>query len=128
MTDQVKIQSEVESEVKELQVVQRDMQKLVDARQKLVEQQNEVALVLKEIELLEEGANVYKLVGPVLVKQSASEAKMNVTKRLEFITKELRKTEELIKANETKQLNYRSKIMKLQEAYYKAVTGQNPKQ
>ena len=44
--------------------------------------------ILQELDILEEGAVVYKLVGPVLVKQDASEAKMTVEKRLEYITKE----------------------------------------
>ena len=32
---------------------------------------------------------VYKLIGPVLVKQDQAEAKANVAKRLEFITSEM---------------------------------------
>ena len=32
---------------------------------------------------------VYKLIGPVLVKQDQAEAKANVEKRLEFITSEM---------------------------------------
>ena len=42
----------------------------------------------QELELISEDANVYKLVGPVLVKQDMMEAKANVSKRLEFINKE----------------------------------------
>ena len=128
MTDAVRIQSEVEREVKAMQEIQRETQKLVESRQKLVEQQNEVALVSKEIHLLEDGANVFKLVGPVLVKQTLAEAKGTVDKRLEFINKELRKSEGLIKESETKQVNLRNKIVKLQETYYKAMTGRDAKQ
>lgn len=32
---------------------------------------------------------IYKLIGPVLVKQSLDEAKQNVTKRIDYITGEL---------------------------------------
>lgn len=39
--------------------------------------------------MLAEDANVYKLVGPVLLKQERSEAVMAVTSRLEFIDKEM---------------------------------------
>lgn len=39
--------------------------------------------------ILDEDANVYKLVGPVLVKQDPVEAKANVSKRLDFINGEL---------------------------------------
>lgn len=46
-------------------------------------------LSLQELELLEDDANVFKLIGPVLVKQDLAEAKANVNKRLEYITAEL---------------------------------------
>jgi|AntAceMinimDraft_5_1070358.scaffolds.fasta_scaffold06758_5 hypothetical protein len=42
----------------------------------------------QELEKLEEDANVFKLIGPVLIKQDLVEAKSNVGKRLEFITNE----------------------------------------
>lgn len=46
-------------------------------------------LVPQELELLNDGANVYKLIGPVLVKQDLAEAKANVKKRIEYISAEL---------------------------------------
>jgi chaperonin cofactor prefoldin len=49
-------------------------------------------MVLEELKSLEEGANVYKLIGPMLAKQDVVEATSNVTKRLEFI-----KAERLVK-------------------------------
>lgn len=39
--------------------------------------------------MLEPGANVFKLVGPVLVKHDMEEAKQNVSKRLEYISNEV---------------------------------------
>ena len=42
----------------------------------------------QELEKLDDDANVYKLVGSVLIKQDLVEAKGNVTKRLEFIQNE----------------------------------------
>ena len=39
--------------------------------------------------MLEEDADVYKLMGPVLVKQDMMEATSNVEKRVEFINKEM---------------------------------------
>lgn len=38
---------------------------------------------------LESTANVFKLIGPVLVKQDIQEAKENVKKRIEYITTEM---------------------------------------
>ena len=43
----------------------------------------------QELDLLEDDAVVYKLVGPVLVRQELSEARQTVEKRLDYISKEL---------------------------------------
>lgn len=43
----------------------------------------------QELELVNDEANVYKLIGPVLVKQDLAEAKANVKKRIEYISAEL---------------------------------------
>lgn len=41
------------------------------------------------MDLLEESANIYKLIGNILVKQSSKECKVNVDKRIEYIIKEM---------------------------------------
>lgn len=46
-------------------------------------------LFFKELDLLNEDANVYKLIGPVLVKQDLAEANANVRKRIDYISAEL---------------------------------------
>jgi len=43
----------------------------------------------QEFQQLKPGAQVYKQIGPVLVKQDQSEAKSNVNTRLEFIRSEM---------------------------------------
>lgn len=43
----------------------------------------------QEMDLLEDDAVVYKLIGPVLVHQELSEARQTVEKRLDYISKEL---------------------------------------
>jgi prefoldin beta subunit len=53
------------------------------------EKKNENDMVLTEFNFLAEDANVYKLVGPVLAKQDLAECKGNVTKRIEFIDREI---------------------------------------
>ena len=62
---------------------------LVDARQKLESQQQENEGVQSEFASLDEDSNIYKLVGPVLLKQDKNEAVMAVNGRLEFIEKEM---------------------------------------
>ena len=43
----------------------------------------------QELEVLEEDAQVFKLIGPVLVKQELVEVRNNVTKRLEYIKSDM---------------------------------------
>lgn len=46
-------------------------------------------MVRAEFNFIENDDGVFKLIGPVLVKQEHDDAKMNVDKRLEFINKEM---------------------------------------
>ena len=48
-----------------------------------------VTLCLQELDVIEPEGNVYKLIGPVLVKQDLEEAKQTVRKRIEYITAEM---------------------------------------
>lgn len=66
-----------------------ELEVLVDARQKLESQQQENEGVQTEFAQLDDESNIYKLVGPVLLKQDKSEATMAVNGRLEFIEKEM---------------------------------------
>jgi hypothetical protein len=43
----------------------------------------------QELEILEEDARVFKLIGPVLVRQELMEVKNNVTKRIEYIKNDM---------------------------------------
>ena len=43
----------------------------------------------QELKRLEAEASVFKLIGPVLVKQDQEEAKQNVQKRIDYISAEL---------------------------------------
>lgn len=50
---------------------------------------NQSHIRLQEFETLSDDANIYKLVGPILLKQDTAEAKSTVDGRLEFIDKEM---------------------------------------
>ncbi|KAH9361213.1 hypothetical protein HPB48_001571 [Haemaphysalis longicornis] len=76
-------------EVEKYKSVQKDFQKTYSLRQKLDSQLNENSVVKEELDLLESGAAVFKLIGPVLIKQGLDEAKQNVNKRIDYITSEL---------------------------------------
>jgi prefoldin beta subunit len=60
----------------------------IEARKTFTQQATENEMVLEELKSLEEGASVYKLIGPMLAKQDVVEATSNVMKRLEFINAE----------------------------------------
>ncbi|OZJ04856.1 hypothetical protein BZG36_02628 [Bifiguratus adelaidae] len=75
------------------QKLQKDLTKAVETRQRLDSQLQENELVEKEFQSLGEDANIYKLIGPVLVKQEREEAKTNVENRLRLIREEIARVE-----------------------------------
>ncbi|KAK3116957.1 Prefoldin subunit 6 [Teratosphaeriaceae sp. CCFEE 6253] len=79
------------------QGLQTEMNTIVTARQKLESQYTENKSVQKEFAGLADDANVYKLVGPVLLKQDTSEARSTVDGRLDYIEKEIKRVEDSIK-------------------------------
>ncbi|CAG8378033.1 unnamed protein product [Penicillium salamii] len=98
----------------EFQGLQTELEGLVDARQKLESQQQENQGVQTEFAGLDDESNIYKLVGPVLLKQEKSEATLAVNGRLEFIEKEIKRIEGEIDATQTKSENKRTEIIQLQ--------------
>ncbi|KAJ0016880.1 hypothetical protein Pint_09981 [Pistacia integerrima] len=80
-----------------------DIAKNHQVRKKYTIQLGENELVLKELGFLNEGANVYKLIGPVLVKQDLAEANANVRKRIEYISAELKRLDATLQDLEEKQ-------------------------
>lgn len=60
---------------------------------------------------------VYKLFGPILIKQTLEESKHNVTKRVDYINKELNRCQDQLTALDKKQDQHREILMKLQQQY-----------
>ena len=82
----------VDAEIASYRSMQEEIQNLRSDQQKLMQQQSENEMVKQELELLdstESSAQVYKLVGPVLMKNELSDAKQTVEQRLELITGEM---------------------------------------
>ncbi|TYJ56188.1 hypothetical protein B9479_003032 [Cryptococcus floricola] len=90
---------------------------IIEARQRLDSQFSENELVLKEFNILKSHNTVYKLIGPGLVPQDASEAKVNVEKRLEFIKSEIQRVESQLKEAESKAARKREDIILLQQQF-----------
>ncbi|TPX59212.1 hypothetical protein SpCBS45565_g07804 [Spizellomyces sp. 'palustris'] len=109
--------AQLEKEMAAFQNLQKDFAKIVQSRTQLESQLKENEMVAKEFDLMKEDATVYKLIGPVLVKQEKVEATSNVKKRIEFITSEIKRLETQIKELEQKQDAKRAEVMQLQQAY-----------
>ena len=104
--------------------LQKEIAKLQSGAGQANTQIMENEMVLKELDLLEEDAQVFKLIGPVLVKQELVEVKTNVTKRIEFIKNDISRLETNVKAKEKEQEEVRTQIGKLQKQQQEAAAAQ----
>jgi prefoldin beta subunit len=85
----MELYKEYEYEIGEIKKLQKELGKTSDSVQQYLQKQHENTMVKQELEFLNKDDNVYKLVGPVLIKEELVEAKLNVDKRLDFIKKEM---------------------------------------
>ncbi|KAG9204623.1 hypothetical protein G6514_000407 [Epicoccum nigrum] len=112
--------SEAQKKLQELsesyQSLQAELGTAVEARQKLESQQQENTTVKKEFDILDDEANIYKQIGPVLLKQDKTEALMSVNGRLEFIEKEIKRIEAQIKGIQEKSEKLKVEIIQIQNA------------
>lgn len=114
---------EMEKAMEEFKKMQNDLMQNMEARNGLTAQQQENLLVKEEFDKLEEDGVVYKLVGPILVKQNISDAKANVDKRLEYITGEMDRSNKNVEALEEKLEKEKQRIMKMQAEQQQQAAG-----
>jgi len=95
-TNTMALNKSLQESVAAYKQLQQDISKCYQQRVQLTQQLNENEMVKKELEMLTSNESdssdacvVYKLVGPLLVRQDTYEAKANVGKRLEYIEKEM---------------------------------------
>ncbi|KAL9936080.1 hypothetical protein V8E36_004922 [Tilletia maclaganii] len=96
------------------QTLQAELQKQVEIRKRLDAQLSENDQVKKEFAKLNPNNQVYKLIGPALVKQEQDEAKANVDKRIEFINNEITRVEDKLKDLSKQMETKRDEIVELQ--------------
>ena len=77
----------------------------------------------KEFDGLSDDAKVFKMVGPVLLKQERSEALTAINGRLEFIAKSIKDTEDRIKELQETNDKKRMELMQLQQKMQSAAQG-----
>jgi prefoldin beta subunit len=92
-----------------------DLQTTIAARQKLESQQEENRAVQKEFKTLADDSSIYKLMGPVLLKQDKDDAKRTVDGRLDFIEKEIKRVEGTIKDSQERSEKMRGELGTLQQ-------------
>lgn len=107
-------QQTLQALTEEYQKLEQELQQTIQSRQKLESQQQENKQVQKEFAGLGDDANIYKLVGPVLLKQDKTEAALAVDGRLEFIDKEIKRVEKQIKDTQEKSDKLRTEIIQAQ--------------
>lgn len=90
----------LEKTFQEYQHTRSNLAKLVGRKQQLETQLKENETVQKEFQLLSNDANIFKLIGPTLLKQDKNEARSHVKTRLEFIRNEIQKLDEELKVLE----------------------------
>ncbi|XP_060551763.1 prefoldin subunit 6-like [Ruditapes philippinarum] len=111
------LQKKLTTELEKFQALQKDHQKFVKARQVLDGQLSENTLVKEELVKLDSSANVYKMIGPVFVKQDIAEAKEVVQKRIDYISGEVKRHEDMIKDLDKKQESQKEILQKLQTQF-----------
>ncbi|KAI0878251.1 prefoldin subunit [Hypoxylon argillaceum] len=108
------VQAQLQALSGEYQKLQQELQTAVDARQKIEAQKQENLGVQKEFERLKDGESIYKLAGPILLKQDQVEADSTVKGRLEFIGKELERSENQIQEIQDKLEKKKGEIIQVQ--------------
>ncbi|BES98700.1 prefoldin beta subunit [Nesidiocoris tenuis] len=111
------LQNKLQTELDKLKDVGKQYNNAVSQRQVLDGQLHENMGVKQELELLKSDGEVYKMIGPVLVKQELNEAKQNVCKRIDYITAELKRMDDLISTLDAEQDQQREKLAKLQQQF-----------
>ncbi|KAK9441772.1 prefoldin subunit [Metarhizium brunneum] len=120
------IQAKLQTLSDEYQKLQQDLQNTVNSRQKLQSQQQENAGVFKEFENLGEDETIYKLMGPVLLKQDKVEAESTVKGRLDFIAGEVTRLETQIKETQDELEKKKAEIIQIQASAQAAAGGKAP--
>ncbi|KAL2151163.1 hypothetical protein VTH82DRAFT_6261 [Thermothelomyces myriococcoides] len=108
------VQAKLQVLSEEFTKLQQELQETVQSRQKLEAQKQENLGVQKELSKLKDDETIYKLIGPVLLKQERVEAESTVKGRLDFIEKEISRLEAHIKETQGKMDKKKSEIIQIQ--------------
>ena len=77
---------------------QEQLRALIEQKHKIDSQVNEILMAKEEVDLLEDDANIYKLVGPLMVPQDPKEVRETIKGRLKYLNEKLEYFEKEIKS------------------------------
>jgi len=106
--------AEIDEEIAKFREVQEQLQRTRNDLQLVMQQLTENEMVKQELALLDSSTNVYKMVGPVLIKNSLEDANETVAKRLEFINGEKKRLEAKNTDLETRGSSIAAKVQSMQ--------------
>jgi prefoldin beta subunit len=106
--------SAVDAELATFRELQESINQLRADLQTVLGQSTENEMVLQELALVQEDANVYKMIGPALIQQNLEDATQTVKKRLEFIIAEQQKLTNKINDKEKQANELAQKIQEMQ--------------
>ncbi|XP_042875502.1 prefoldin subunit 6-like [Penaeus japonicus] len=109
------LQKKFEDEVETYKKVQKDLTKTNGLRSQLDGQLNENKVVKEELDLIDDSAVVYKLIGPSLIRQDLEEARQNVNKRIDYIQQEIKRHENSMQKLEKEAEGKRDNLNKIQQ-------------
>lgn len=114
-------QAMMNDEVAKLQSTNKQLQTLLQQRQKCLATEQENEMVAQEFKLIKdpEATPVYKLVGPVLVKQDLDDARANVANRLQYFKQEKTRIDTQQKTLEQQRKASQDKLQEIQETVRK---------
>ena len=110
----MEIYKQYEFILKENECIEKEQSKIRVALNNYENKKTENSIVKKELSLLDDEDIVYILIGPILVQQETSDAKIQVDSRIEMINKEILKLEKNYQANVKKIEDKKKKIADLQ--------------
>ena len=100
--------------LKENECIEKEQSKIRVAISNYENKKTENNIVKKELALLDDEDVVYKLIGPILVQQETSDAKIQVNSRIDIINKEIHKLEKNYQTNTKKIDDNKKKIADIQ--------------
>ena len=103
-----------EFKLKEIESLEKEQSRIRLGISSFENKKNENSMVKSELGLLENDDVVYKLIGPILVKQEINEAKLQVDHRLEMINKEINKLDKNYRDNNSKIEENRKSLIEIQ--------------